>query len=434
MERPDRGTSIVLLGAALIVLTLAGSALLAPAIASPGAGNTTIVGIHGGGFGWHEKGSVFELNGSTPTWTEESANSYFEVTELENGSILAGFMHSGYEECGRLPSPCSRTGFRIIDPTVDPLQVVREFSIPVRDDKNSEVHAAKPLPDGGYLVGDMEYERVFVLEGGEIPWQWNASEFYDAPPDPTRVDWLHLNDVDVIGEDRYLVSIRNANQILILERGEGVVEVINEDRDDTDDSSCMPETQLQDTDGDGDVRCGDTDVMNHQHNPHWLGDGAVLVADSHNDRVVELHRNESGHWEPVWSMGSAGGIQFDWPRDADRLPNGNTLITDTLQKRIVEVNDTGHVVWSYSTDNIPYEADRRPFRESTPVPLYDGNITDPVEDPPEDVPVLSTMLLGLKALYSGIPYWFTETQLFFVLVGVGTMFVGGVVTWRDRRS
>jgi hypothetical protein len=98
---------------------------------------------------------------------------------------------------------------------------------------------------------------------------------------------LHINDVDVIGEDRYLVSVRNANQLLIIERGRGVVEVINED-DDRNDASCRGSGQLRDTDGDRDVRCGDPSILDHQHNPQYLEEGAILAADSENDRVVEL--------------------------------------------------------------------------------------------------------------------------------------------------
>ncbi|MEF8774905.1 MAG: hypothetical protein V5A43_00180 [Haloarculaceae archaeon] len=429
MEPPDRGTGFVISGVVLIVFTIAGSALLAPGIATPGAGNETLVGIHGGGTGWHDEGSVYLLNGSSEVWREDTANSYFEVTELANGSVMAGYMDGGYEDCGPYESPCSRTGFRVIDPEPDP-EVTSEYSFPVRTVKNSEAHAAKPLPDGGVLVGDMEEERVFVLEDGEIAWQWNASSFYDKPIDVTETDWLHLNDVDVLSPDRYLVSIRNANQLLILERGVGVVEVINEDRDDTDDAACTHDGQLADTDGDGDVRCGNKSVLNHQHNPHWLGEGAVLVADSHNDRIVEL-RNRSGIWEPVWSLESAGGVRFDWPRDADRLPNGNTLITDTLNRRIVEVNDTGHVVWSYETTDVPYEADRVPVGERTPAPTFDGNMTDPIADPPGDIPVLSLGLVGLKSLFPGVPYWFNELQLFLVLAGIGTMVVGSGLRYRS---
>ncbi|WP_049900966.1 hypothetical protein [Halococcus agarilyticus] len=112
-----------------------------------------------------------------------------------------------------------------------------------------------PLPGGEFLLTDMEYERLLtVAPNGTVTWQWNASGLYDAPPDPTTTDWLHINDVDRIGPDRYLVSVRNANQRLIVQRGEGVVEVVNEDTDDRD-ARCtngdpsQPWGQLADDDG-----------------------------------------------------------------------------------------------------------------------------------------------------------------------------------------
>ena len=48
---------------------------------------------------------------------------------------------------------------------------------------------------------------------------------------------------------------------------------------------------------------------------------------------------------------------MQWPRDADRLPNGHALITDTNGDRILEVNQQGAIVWSANI-GMPYEAER----------------------------------------------------------------------------
>jgi len=88
------------------------------------------------------------------------------------------------------------------------------------------------------------------------------------------------------------------------------------------------------------------------------------------------------------------------------------------------------VVWSYETADIPYEADRVPFGEQRPVPTFNGTLVDPVSNPPDDVPVLSLLLLGVKAVFPGTPYWFNELQLFLVLVGAATAFVGGLLRYR----
>ncbi len=443
----DRGTVLVGCGVLLLVVTLAVSAAAAPdrGIDDDGA-RQTLVGIQGGGPGWHQFGEVQYRNGSDVVWREESADSYFDVQRLDDGTVLAGFMDGDREECGPYDAPCARTGFRKIDPEgPDGPTVVEEYSFPVRSETNSEAHDVDPLPGGGYVISEMDRERIIVVEDGEVVWQWNASVLYEEPTDPTRTDWLHINDVDYIGDDRFLVSVRNANQLVIVERtddgGSEVVEVINEDRDDTDDDACRRGNnraykQLQDMDGDGDIRCGDPEVLDHQHNPQWLGDGAVLVADSDNDRVVELHRTEDGDWEVAWVLRSAGGLEFHWPRDADRLPNGHTLITDTLNKRVVEVDENGTAVWSISTDRIPYEADRVPRERTGGLPRAtdtegetDG--TSPAVDGDSSrVPVLTPAVGLLRAAVPAAPFWYAEPQIGLTLVSL-VLVVTGLV---DRRA
>ncbi len=411
------------LGVALLASTLTVSALVAPDrsvdAGSENQTRETLVGVQGGGPGWHDHGSVELFEGDDVAWRAGDTDSYFDVTMLDNGSVMAGFMQGGYEDCGPYESPCTRTGFRVIDPEPSP-EVVTERSFPVRSPTNSEVHDVERVGDGQFLMTDMENERIAIIEDGETVWEWRGESFYDAPDDPTTTDWLHINDVDAIDEGRYLVSVRNANQILVVERGEGVVEVVNED--DGDDSSCTQSNQLRDADGDGDVRCGDPDVLYHQHNPQWLGDGAILVADSDNNRVVELHRNAStDEWEVAWELDSAGGIPFDWPRDADRLANGHTLVTDTLNKRLVEVDENGTVLWSAPVDRIPYEAERLPEGERPTGERY-GEVNTATA---ARLPVLDPAVSLARGAVPGLPYWFAGLQLGLSLVAVALVGGGG---------
>jgi hypothetical protein len=434
MER-DRGTVVALAGVALFVVSLAASAALAPPrTVGPAETETggTFVGIQGAGTNLHETGNVHLRNGSTVEWKRTAADSYFEVERLSDGRLVVAFIEGGREECGRFESPCPRTGYRILAP--DGGEVLSEWSFPVRDKGDSELHSVEPLPDGGFAIADMEYERLAVVENGSIAWEWSASSFYDAPPDPTRVDWLHINDVNHIGEDRFLLSVRNANQLLVIERGAGVVEVINEDRGEGSEETCRIDGELADYDGDEDgaVRCGNPEILHRQHNPHWLGNGSVLVADSDNDRVVELHRTADG-WEPVWTRSRAAGLGFDWPRDADRLPDGTTLVTDTYNKRIVEINDSG-VVRSISTDNLPYEADRLPVGEASGVPLSTVNDTvDAAETAGRggELPVLSTLVIALHSGVPWMPYWVGELQVLLWLVSALVVVAGGVLRYRN---
>ena len=432
----DRATVLLAAGIGLLAATLVVSAALAPSLGVDGGeGTRTLVGIQGGGPGWHEDGSVVLYDRSDVVWREGSADSYFDVTGRADGTVLAGFMHDGYEACGPYASPCVRTGFRVIQAGPSP-RVTAEHSFPVRTRKNSEVHDVEVLASGEYLLSDMEHERIVAVDReGEETWEWRASSFYDAPADPTTTDWLHINDVDVIREGRYLVSVRNANQLLVVDRDAGVVEVINADRDESDDGACRLDgygaasRQLVDTDGDGDIECGDPTVLDHQHNPQWLGDGAVLVADSDNHRVVELHRGEDGTWRVAWSVRRVGGVDLNWPRDADRLANGHTLITDTLNRRIVEIDADGDVVWSVRTALIPYEADRLPAGELVGAPRAEA-APGPVAPPAGEVPVLSELLVLFRAAWPGLPFWFRELQLGLALVSVGLVAAGAADRYR----
>ena len=430
VDRGRVGLLVAGLAALAVLLVLGASAATAPSQeVGDGVDRRTLVGVQGGGVGYHEFGEVRLLDGQGETvWTVDNADSYFDVTNRSDGRVMAGFMNSGYEDCGPYESPCSHTGFRILDPdAADPTTF--EYAYPVRSRTNSEAHDVEQLPSGEYVISDMDRERIVtVWENGTESWAWQASSHYEPPEDPTRTDWLHINDVDYLGDDRFLVSVRNANQLLVVERGAGVVEVINEDDDPGDDDNCQQfGSQLQGPD----PRCGDPDVLDHQHNPQWLGPGAVLVADSDNNRVVELHRNGS-EWTVAWELRSADGTELRWPRDADRLANGNTLVTDSRNTRLLEVTENGTVVWSTGLEHIPYEAERLPEGETVGGQRYrDGSVADGPER--GGVPVLTPALSLVRAGYP-IPYWVGEWHLLAVAVGAVAA-LGGVGVWgRERRG
>lgn len=401
-------------GALVVFLLFIGlSAATAPPLVADATGpsgnlsendsRTTLVGLQGPFREAKGFARLVSTNGSI-AWQSAETWANFDVTPVENGRVLTAFIRTDATACGNYGAPCARTGFRIYDLRTN--ELTREWTYPVRTHVNREVHDVEQLPDGSILVVGMERERLFVVDpAGDITWQWNASEHYAPPPDPTRTDWLHMNDVDRIGADRYLVSVRNENQLLIVERGTGVVEVINED--------------------------GDPDVIDEQHNPQWLGEDRVLVADSGNDRVVELAAR-NGTWEVVWQLRETGGIGFHWPRDVDRLRNGNLLITDSFNDRVVEVTRNGSLVWSISPGRIPYEADRVPDGE------YPNRTQAPSDAAYEDdEPRGAVSVPGLDLAYASVagtlpvPYWTTRWHL---LAFVGTVLttIGGLVwAWME---
>ncbi|WP_436923311.1 aryl-sulfate sulfotransferase [Halosimplex amylolyticum] len=188
-------------------------------------------------------------------------------------------------------------------------------------------------------------DRLFVYNRttGEVVWEYQFERRYDRDDGGQYAgdgnDWTHVNDVDKIGEGRYLASPRNMDEVVVVNRSTKEVEL----------SLGAP---------------GNHSVMYEQHNPQYVesedGTPTVLVADSENDRVVEYEltgrENGSASWERTWNLGVDGNL--NWPRDADRLPDGNTLVTDSLNHRVMEVTPEGEVVWEYYAPWGTYEAER----------------------------------------------------------------------------
>jgi hypothetical protein len=221
-----------------------------------------------------------------------------------------------------------------------------------------DTHSTTRLAEDRLLVARMRATQDGVPEDrlivrntttGTDEWDWRFREHYPNDTDGGfDEDWTHVNDADPIGDDdRYvLASPRNFDQVIVVDRRTDDV-VMRLGADD------------------------DHDTLYEQHNPDYLerddGTPVILVADSENDRVVEYVR-DCGDADPRLGAGTPPGEcewnrawsvrGFNWPRDADRLPNGNTLVTDTLNHRVVEITPEGEVVWEFFAAWAPYEAER----------------------------------------------------------------------------
>lgn len=199
------------------------------------------------------------------------------------------------------------------------------------------VHDVDRVGEDRLLVADIFRNRAFIVNttSGLITWQWHARmDFSYGESGGPSDDWTHINDVEYIEErDQVMVDLRNHDLVAFIDIEQGLDENYTLGGDDN------------------------YEILYEQHNPDYIptnqGGPAVLVADSENNRIVEYQRSE-GEWNRSWIYSDA---EMEWPRDADRLPNGNTLITDTHSSRVFEVNESGDVVWKL---NFPkgYEAER----------------------------------------------------------------------------
>ncbi len=80
-----------------------------------------------------------------------------------------------------------------------------------------------------------------------------------------------------------------------------------------------------------------------------LPNGNVLLPEAGDNRVVELDKQGGVVWE----------VSAEQPIAAVRLPNGNTLITSMTEHRAVEVDHEGKEVWQYRQDTRVTRAFRR---------------------------------------------------------------------------
>jgi len=199
-------------------------------------------------------------------------------------------------------------------------------------------HDVDRVNDTHFVVADNEENRVVFLDvrTGIVTWEWEAeSAFSPESGGVYPYDWTHVNDVELVRDGRVIqVSLRNQDQVIHLDRRTGRV-------------------RSSFTLGADDRH----DILYEQHNPDYIpasrGGPAVLVGDSENNRVVE-YQHEDGNWTRTWLFTDA---RLQWPRDADRLPNDHTLVTDSLGDRVIEVDESGEVVYSVDIA-VPYEAER----------------------------------------------------------------------------
>jgi hypothetical protein len=264
---------------------------------------------------------------------------FYDVDPLANGDLLV------VGTIGR------ETRVTRLDPEND--TIVWNETLPLWD-----TYDVTLTEEGNLLVANMRnnqngssQDRIFVYNrtSDEVEWEWRFADRYDngTAGGIGAEDWTHVNDVDVVAPGLYMLSPRNFDEVIVVDRSTGDVVM----RLGTD---------------------GDHDVLYEQHNPSFVetedGRPAILVADSENDRVVEYtcDRGDPDHpldgdmepncdWNKTWEVGVG---QLEWPRDADRLPNGNTLVVDTRNHRVVEVTPEGEIVWEYYAPWMPFDVER----------------------------------------------------------------------------
>ncbi|WP_035795484.1 aryl-sulfate sulfotransferase [Kitasatospora mediocidica] len=170
---------------------------------------------------------------------------------------------------------------------------------------------------------------------GNPTWSWRAAEHLDRDayalhPDYSREHWPLINSVTPLADGTVLASLRSTSDVIVISRETG-------------------EVLWRSAPG----------TVSQQHCPTELPGGNLLVFDNGvfrpgcdvpYSRVVEIERSSG---EVVWEYHDPARESFFAPfmGSAQRLPGGNTLVTDSPSGRLFEVTRDGYLCWEYV---VPY--------------------------------------------------------------------------------
>lgn len=282
------------------------------------------------------------------------------------------------------------------------------------------------LPDGSHDVDSLGDDRYAWVNGtgdravvwdystGETVWQYNFSDHYppsagNGPPDSYEGDYTHLNDIDPVDNaTKFLLSPRNFDRVVLVDRA-------------------TKETEW--TLGEED----NYSILYEQHNPDLIQTDppTVLVADSENDRAVEYRRQPDGEWDLVWEYSG----DLVWPRDADRLDNGNTLIVDS--RKAIEVTPDREIVWGVRVPKYLYDSERIGEGDSQrgPSMVEYRDQFDSARDAAPDRGPVAALVAGFEGIYNTagwvLPWWLGKGAFALLLPAAALLFAWGNVELRD---
>ena len=260
-------------------------------------------------------------------------------------------------------------------------------------------------PEG--LNNEMIIEvRPIYPDAAEIVWQWSVWDHLIQDYDPSkanfgivsehpelidinfilrqlteikRIDpyqWLHANGLDYHPElDQILISARNMSEIWIIDHSTTTAEAAGS----TGGNSGQGGDLLYRWGNPQAYRAGSfaNQQLFWQHNPYWIPDGMpgagnILILNNgddferhnrHYSEVVEITPPVAGYAyartagggsrygpaQPIWTYVAANPADFlsRLVSNAQRLPNGNTLIVSGQNGVIFEVTPAGATVWRY---------------------------------------------------------------------------------------
>lgn len=228
----------------------------------------------------------------------------------------------------------------------------------------------------------LEDDRIIEINmDGEIVWEWTAADHIDEfgfdaeerrsiasatqfNANRGSYDWMHINSATWVGPnqwydagderfapDNVIISSRQSSVIAIIARDGSVVWQIGPDFSATPEESAIRQIIGQHhahmipvgLPGAGNIMIFDNGGSSGYGDPSPIAPDGMGIYARATSRVLEI---DPVTLELVWSY-AAGNFFATNISGAQRLENGNTLITEGPGGRIFEVTTEGDIVWEY---------------------------------------------------------------------------------------
>jgi hypothetical protein len=295
-------------------------------------------------------------NNGFPVWYRRGRMFDFKIQK--NGTITWGL----YDATGSASFPAADQNFNYLKTYV------------TTNGYQTDVHELKVLADGSYfMIGD-QYSTVdlsqYITEGGiaqvmesvvqgftaagELIFQWRAWDNYDIRDLPLGYtsDFPHMNAIDIDDDGNVLVSARHLSEVTKIDRDTG--EIIWR-LSGVHSSFLFPNDPLSGT--------------SFQHSISALGNGHYMVFDNGDYHYPEVSRAVEYQVDllnqiatMVWEFRDTPDKYAYYTGNAQRLPNGNTLIDFALAQypKAIEV-DTNDIK-RFELSLVPASDSYRAFR------------------------------------------------------------------------
>ncbi|MFA6018349.1 MAG: arylsulfotransferase family protein [Patescibacteria group bacterium] len=294
------------------------------------------------------------------TWEYQNTNLHHDFAMLANGNIIG---------------------------------LVRE---PLRDELRSRI-SDDSLPSSVWV------DRLIEIDHNtkEIVWEWSEQDELDLSRYPYHGsgEIFHTNAVEYIpagnafnGKESLFISSREQNMIMIIDKASGDI-----------------------------VWEFSNNVLESQHDATLLDNGHVLVFNNRptkkTSQVLEIDPKTN---KVLWTY-EASGFFAEKISGAQRLKNGNTLITEGVTGQIFEVTPAKEIVWEYQVGG-DEKKDHSVFRS--------------YRYGPDEINWPNSFLPNPELLFDE-PYPYSWKQSLFLIVGSAmalASIIGGIVLIRRRMS